>query len=554
EPPLIAVSSDPAGARIYLDGNLVGTTPVKLRATPGQHEVKLALDGYVPRVTRPNIPADRDFEMRVTAILKPVRGVEQKQHAPTVDELYQAQVQSAHAAYVKGDLEGALSGYRSAYQYKPDPRVLFNIAQMRRKLGRFEEAATTYRDFIGQADKKKKGATQKELLAEAKRQLAACEAKLVPSLAEAPVPEDTTPPRLQHEPVRSALRGHSLRVLADVTDDRSGVGSVEACWRNAFGRDFECHAMGNVSGDRYGIEVPARVVTDGFAYYLQAYDNADNGPARSGAPELPYAVLIEEPAAPQVTAAVEAALAGKVAAAPQATVADFKPSAGAPPPAADRIASPANLTTGGARPGPWTLTARLGGARSTESSYTDSALVGRAGIEASRWFGDWFTAMSFDFRSYHQQYVPANSTTGERVQVDESRYDLGLSGGYDLGPRIVESGKLELTPFAAFQYVTVRNTGFPFEVVGPGGGLRAGWTIAPFTLRAAFGYTYNLAKDSTGSSTFKAPTSTFSGLAGLEARLTPNWAVELDYLFDGIQFDQVTRVAHGGALGFSTSF
>src|SRR3954453_2331082 len=290
--------------------------------------------------------------MRVTAILKPVRGVEQKQHAPTVDELYQAQVQSAHAAYVKGDLEGALSGYHSAYQYKPDPRVLFNIAQMRRKLGRFEEAATTYRDFIGQADKKKKGATQKELLAEAKRQLAACEAKLVPSLAEAPVPEDTTPPRLQHEPVRSALRGHSLRVLADVTDDRSGVGSVQACWRNAFGRDFECHAMGAVSDDRYGVEVPARMVTDGFAYYLEAYDNADNGPARSGAPELPHAVLIDDPALPPAAAAVQVALAAQPPpSATPAVPADYKPPPAAQPALVDRRAPSGSLNARG-RPSP----------------------------------------------------------------------------------------------------------------------------------------------------------------------------------------------------------
>jgi len=47
--------------------------------------------------------------------------------------------------------------------------------------------------------------------------------------------------------------------------------------------------------------VPSKDVNDGFAYYLEAYDNNDNGPARSGAPELPNAVAVEEPPPTQAT-------------------------------------------------------------------------------------------------------------------------------------------------------------------------------------------------------------------------------------------------------------
>src|SRR2546421_9844389 len=97
------------------------------------------------------------------------------------------------------------------------------------------------------------------------------------------------------------MRGRTLQLLAEVTDDRSGVGSVEACWRNAYGRDFECQPLGSVGGDRYGGEVPARAVTGGFAYYIEAWDNAENGPARSGAPELPHAVGIDSPTPPEGT-------------------------------------------------------------------------------------------------------------------------------------------------------------------------------------------------------------------------------------------------------------
>ena len=112
DPPLIAVSSDPAGAQIFLDQKLVGVTPVRVRTTAGPHEVRLALDGYVPRVTRPVFPPDRDFELRIAVVLTPVRGREQKRRAPTADELFEAQIAAAHACSLKGDLECALSGYR----------------------------------------------------------------------------------------------------------------------------------------------------------------------------------------------------------------------------------------------------------------------------------------------------------------------------------------------------------------------------------------------------------------------------------------------------------
>src|SRR5437764_2923370 len=398
EPPLIAVSSDPSGAQIFLDQKLVGATPLKIRTTPGPHEVRLSLEGYVPRVTRPVLPNDRDFELRVAVVLTPVRGGEQRQRAPTADELFDAQIAAAHACSVRGDLECALSGYRAAYQQRANPRLLFNGAQMRRKLGRYDEAARTYREFLALAEKQKGAKPQKELVAEARIQLAACEGKLVPALASAPgatrpaapppslsespaaqAAEDTVPPRLAHQPVRSATRGRPVQLLADISDDRSGVGSAQACWRNAYGRDFECHALGNVGGDRYGIEVPARAVTEGFAYYLEAWDNAENGPSRSGAPELPHAVVIDDPSPAAVSAGVDVAQprpgpvveaafqiggqAGNASLLPPALTG--APAAGARAGAQSRIATP------------WMVTAILGGERSNEQSYTDSVLVGR---------------------------------------------------------------------------------------------------------------------------------------------------------------------------------
>src|SRR3989442_13995522 len=320
---------------------------------------------------------------------------------------------------------------------------------MRRKLGRYEEAAATYREFLTTAEKQRIGKQQKELIAEARIQLAACEKRLVPSLAASPAAavaqapaaeEDTEPPRLGHQPVLSAMRGRPLQLLAEVTDDRSGVGSVQACWRNAYGRDVECHSMGNTGGDEYGIDVPARTVTDGFAYYLEAWDNTENGPARSGAPELPHAIILDEPAPVAVSpgVAVQPPESGDVVAA------RFNPAPTPPLVIVDRKL-PAHFAPAARQADDWTLTALLGGERSNEQSYTDSTLVGRIGIDATRRFAEsWFLELSADWRSSSQQYVPLNATQGAKGNVVENPVDFSGGAGGDLGGLLGAGGRLEL--------------------------------------------------------------------------------------------------------------
>lgn len=119
--------------------------------------------------------------------------------------------------------------------------------------------------------------------------------------------EDTDPPVMVHETIKKVTRGQPLALRAHISDERSGVATPQACWRNLFRPEFECQPMGKIGEDEYGIEVPAKSVSDGFAYYLEAYDNSDNGPARSGAPELPNSVVIEEAPVKPPPAAVLAA-------------------------------------------------------------------------------------------------------------------------------------------------------------------------------------------------------------------------------------------------------
>src|SRR3982751_2455027 len=84
--------------------------------------------------------------------------------------------------------------------------------------------------------------------------------------------EDSDPPILTHTAVTKAGRGQPIKLTARVVDERSGVATPTACWRNLYKKDFECQPMGKTGEDTYGIEVPAKAVNDGFAYYVEAYD------------------------------------------------------------------------------------------------------------------------------------------------------------------------------------------------------------------------------------------------------------------------------------------
>ena len=403
-PPLIAVTSDPQGAQLLVDGKPSGITPVKVRSVAGAHEVKLTLDGYVPRTGKINLPESKDFEMRMAISLRPVRGTAVVQAAPDPIELARAQLKRASSCYRQGDYKCALAGYQAAYEYRPLPELLYNIAQTRRRDGQYKEAAEAYKAFIKEAPSSK-------MKVEAEKYLAYCELQMDPSKAatqlaagpsvpgeatdavrvgnamptisvqerggasaipvapaagETPaagasavatsatpgaattaesaaapaagetahkpeavaslaakpsakpgvpaassdftkVEEDNEPPMITNSTLAKAVRGQPLRLTARIVDERSDVANAQACWKNLFKTEYQCAQLIKVGEDQFGVEVPAKWVTDGFAYYIEAYDTSENGPARAGAPELPNAVVIEEAPAhkPAAVAAAE---------------------------------------------------------------------------------------------------------------------------------------------------------------------------------------------------------------------------------------------------------
>lgn len=163
-------------------------------------------------------------------------------------------------------------------------------------------------------------------------------------------PVDTAAPRIEHEAVESAVRGRALTLRARITDE-SGVFDPALLYRVGRTGPFLRLPMAAIDGERdlYTATVPAEVVSGDLEYFLEAFDEQGNGPARFGAEEVPVLVRVLARAAPP-PAATKAPL-------PQAPLAkNSAPAPGAPPGAL----SPAAPEDEGA-PGLW-LGVGLGGA------------------------------------------------------------------------------------------------------------------------------------------------------------------------------------------------
>jgi tetratricopeptide (TPR) repeat protein len=78
-------------------------------------------------------------------------------------EAAKAQYLKGQSAYDLGKYREALQRFEAAYELKPVPALLFNIAQCHRKLGHLEQAANLYRSFL-RADPRSAQAEQAQSL------------------------------------------------------------------------------------------------------------------------------------------------------------------------------------------------------------------------------------------------------------------------------------------------------------------------------------------------------------------------------------------------------
>jgi hypothetical protein len=194
-------------------------------------------------------------------------------------------------------------------------------------------------------------------------------ALLALSLAAPAHAADTTPPVIEHTPLTSAAKGTRwLQVFAKITDESKFFPQV--FYRYGPGDYQKPIDMKSVKGEKhqFGGNVPVKDSGAYVEYYIEAYDELGNGPARSGDPEKPWRVDTS----------------GGVAAAPAPAANPWVRTTPAPAPApAPVTATPApapppssNWNSGPATPPP-ARTASTGG-----GSRTITWIVGGVGVGA----------------------------------------------------------------------------------------------------------------------------------------------------------------------------
>jgi tetratricopeptide (TPR) repeat protein len=107
-----------------------------------------------------------------------------------------AHFKRAEAAFNIGKFEEALAAYQAAYETKPLPGFLFNIAQCHRNMGNHERALFFYRRYLALDPQSPNRAVVEELIDETERR----RASQAPSTAVTPPPAASAPPAASTPP------------------------------------------------------------------------------------------------------------------------------------------------------------------------------------------------------------------------------------------------------------------------------------------------------------------------------------------------------------------
>jgi hypothetical protein len=109
------------------------------------------------------------------------------------------------------------------------------------------------------------------------------------------------PPSIMHTALTQSLKGKPIEVNARVSGE-SGVQGATVMFRHVGEKDYRSLPMGNLGADEYTATIPAAMATADIEYYVEAFDKYGNGPARSGAPNLPYTTKLTDAVPPPVAA------------------------------------------------------------------------------------------------------------------------------------------------------------------------------------------------------------------------------------------------------------
>ena len=105
---------------------------------------KDAIEWYERYVTAETSPQDRAEVIQRIERLKQQVGLD----AATPDARFRARVEAGRAKYKAGDYEGAIEEFRAAFDIKASAAPLYNIAKSYENMGRWEEAADYFQQYL----------------------------------------------------------------------------------------------------------------------------------------------------------------------------------------------------------------------------------------------------------------------------------------------------------------------------------------------------------------------------------------------------------------------
>jgi hypothetical protein len=120
---------------------------------------------------------------------------------------------------------------------------------------------------------------------------------------------DSEPPVIDHEEVQVARAGQALPVRAAITDP-SGVFDPTILYRVGDNAPFLRASMREVEGGVFEGEIPEAFVREGLEYFIEAYDEEGNGPARFGDETFAVSVRVVAADAPDSEANPDPTTAG----------------------------------------------------------------------------------------------------------------------------------------------------------------------------------------------------------------------------------------------------
>jgi hypothetical protein len=110
----------------------------------------------------------------------------------------------------------------------------------------------------------------------------------------APAPEiDDKPPVITHVRVQRAPLGDPIIIRARISDE--GEIFAPAVYARPEGKgEFESFGMKHI-GDGWEATIPPSMTKQNVEYFIEAFDDQGNGPAREGSPDTPIKIVVFDP-------------------------------------------------------------------------------------------------------------------------------------------------------------------------------------------------------------------------------------------------------------------